>query len=80
MLVIVSGTFSRRFLNISLNSVVGHVVGFRLGNDVTQTAVVRRVRTAAFLYGNSEFSTDFCKNLPLRRIVFLFLMLDIRKL
>lgn len=68
-----------RFFDASVNGIVGHVIGFRLGNDIAQLAVIGRIGSA-FFHCNSDFSADSGKNLSLRCIIFFFLMFDICKL
>ena len=78
VLVIDRSGVARRFLNAPLNGVIRHIVRFRLGNHVPQTAVVRRIR-AAFLHRHSQLAADYGKDLALCGVVLLLFVLNIRK-
>ena len=80
MLVIVSGAFSRRLFDISFDRIIGHIIRFRLGNNIAKPAVVRRVSAAAFFYRNRKLTSDLCKYFSFCRIIFFFLVFDIGKL
>ena len=80
MLVIIARSFACCFFNISLDRIIRHIIRLCLCNNIAQTTVICRIRSAAFFYRHSKFSSDLCKNLSLSRIVFFFLMFNICKL
>src|SRR5699024_317476 len=65
-------------LDAPLNGIVRHVIGFCLGDHVTELAVVGRVR-AAFFYRYGDLTADDGKDLTFGSVVFLFFMLNVSK-
>ena len=78
ILVIHVSAFAGCLPDAPVDGIVGHVVGFRLGDHLGQLKVVRRIGTA-LLHRHRNFPADDCKDFPFRRIVLFFLMFDICK-
>jgi hypothetical protein len=71
--VINGRTFARRLFDRTSDVVVGHVVGFCLGDNVAEFIVVDRIRPALF-NGDGELSADLGKDASALRIrLFLFI-------
>ena len=73
-LFIVDGTaLARCLLDGARNVVVGHIVGFRLCDDIAELVVVDRIR-AAFFDRDGDFSADFGEDLAALGVgLFLFI-------
>ena len=79
MLVVVAGSFPGCFLDVPLDRIIRHVVRFCLCDHITQSAVVSRIRAAAFFDRYRKLTADLCKDLSFSCIILLFLMLNIGK-
>ena len=63
--------FARRFLDASVDVVVGHIVRLCLGDGVAKFAVGVGIGTALF-YSDCDFATDFRKDISASRVAFTF--------
>ena len=79
LLVIDAADFAGSLGDGALDIVVRHIVGLRLGNDVTQLAIDSRI-AAAVTDRNRDLTTDFGKDFAARCVRFALFMLDIRPL
>ena len=77
-LVIVRGIRPGSLLDTSLNRIVRHVVGLRLGDHIAELAVIVRVRTAR-LDSHNDLTSDHGKDLALLGVVLLLFMLYVRE-
>ena len=66
------------FLDTTVHSIVWHIICFCFCNYITKLAVVVGIR-AACLDSHNQLTADYCKDLSLLCIVFLFLMLNVCK-
>jgi hypothetical protein len=78
ILIVYIAHISGCLLDTALDGVVGHVVGFCLGNNGCQFEIVGGIGTALF-YSDCDLTADNGKNLTLCSIVLFFFMLNISK-